>query len=140
MIPGAAAAPPPPGPPPNYGELGKGQAQADFASASANGGWEFDPEAMDKVIKSLEDCLENDFRKARREADVLNQIQPPGHEVGSEGYTVAANNSGTAYQAFMQGAWDYTNSYLDTLRQIRTAYQNQDQAAIDALRRIGKAD
>ncbi|MBE1580657.1 hypothetical protein ACFORH_27225 [Amycolatopsis roodepoortensis] len=140
LIQGAAAAPPPSGPPPNYGELGSGQAKADFAAASANGGWEFDPAAMDAVIKSLEDCLESDFRKARREADVLNQIQPPGHEVGSEGYTVAANNSGSAYQAFMQGAWDYTNSYLDTLRQIRTAYQNQDQAAIDALRQIGKAD
>ncbi|MFK0243089.1 hypothetical protein ACIQUM_00205 [Amycolatopsis azurea] len=139
MIPGAAAAPPPPGPPPNYGELGKGQAQADFASASANGGWEFDPEAMDKVIKSLEDSLENEFREAQRQASWLNQISPPGDEVGSQGYVAAANSSGGAYQAFLDGAFKYTSAYLDTLKKIRTAYVEQDQAALDALRQIGKA-
>ncbi|MEU8412323.1 hypothetical protein AB0C24_06025 [Amycolatopsis japonica] len=138
LIQGAAAAPPPP-PPPNYGELGRGQAQADFASASANGGWEFNREAMDKVIKSLEDSLENEFREAQTHASWLNQIKPPGDEVGSQGYAVAANNSGTSYQAFLDGAWKYTTAYLETLKKIRTAYVEQDQAALDALRQIGKA-
>ncbi|AUI62527.1 hypothetical protein [Amycolatopsis sp. BJA-103] len=127
-------------PPPNYGELGSGQAKADFASASANGGWEFDPVAMDAVIKSLEDCVDTDFRRAQDEASWLTQIKPAGDEVGSHGYTTAANASGAAYQAFLEGARDYTTSYLGTLKQIRTAYQAQDQAAIDALRQIGKVD
>jgi enoyl reductase-like protein len=140
MIPGAVAAPPPAGPPPNYGELGTGQAKADFAAASANGGWEFDPEAMDKVIKSLEDVLSRDFREAQTQAAWLNQIMPPGDEVGSQGYVAAANNSGAAYQSFLKGALDYTSSYLDTLKKIRTAYLEQDQAAIDALRQIRKVD
>jgi hypothetical protein len=138
LIPGAAAAPPPP-PPPNYGELGSGQAKADFAAASANGGWEFDPVAMDQVIKSLEDSLENEFREAQTHASWLNQITPPGDEVGSQGYAAAANNSGTSYQAFLDSAFNYTSAYLDTLKKIRTAYQEQDQAALDALRQIGKA-
>ncbi|MEV7552376.1 hypothetical protein AB0N89_22435 [Amycolatopsis sp. NPDC089917] len=138
LIQGATSAPPPPGPPPNYGELGKGQAKADFAAASANGGWEFDPEAMDKVIKSLEACIDKDFSRAQNEATWLNQIKPPGTEVGSEGYAAAANSSGAAYQAFLQGAREYTWSYLETLIAIRKAYQEQDQAALDALRQIGK--
>ncbi|MFI7116480.1 PE domain-containing protein [Amycolatopsis sp. NPDC049868] len=138
LIQGAAAAPPPPGPPPNYTELGSGQAKADFAAASANGGWEFDPAAMDQVIKSLEECIENDFSRAQDHATWLTLIQPPGSEVGSEGYAAAANASGAQYQAFLQGARAYTESYLGTLKQIRTAYQNQDQAALDALRQIGK--
>ncbi|WP_394360193.1 PE domain-containing protein [Amycolatopsis sp. SB7-3] len=140
LIQGAAAAPPPPGPPPNYTELGSGQAKADFAAASANGGWEFDPVAMDHVIKSLEDCIDTDFRLAQNEATWLTQIKPPGDEVGSQGYTTAANASGAAYQAFLKGAQDYTTSYVRTLKQIRTAYKAQDQAAIDALRQIGKVD
>ncbi|MBB5853862.1 hypothetical protein ACFQ05_11190 [Amycolatopsis umgeniensis] len=140
LIPGAAAAPPPPTPPPNYGELGSGQAKADFASASANGGWEFDPAAMDKVIKSLEECMDKDFSRARFEATWLDQIQPPGTEVGSEGFAAAANTSGAAYKTFLQSAWDYTDAYLATLKKIRTAYQQQDQAALDALRQIGKVD
>lgn len=140
LIPGAVAAPPPTGPPPNYGELGAGQAKADFAAASANGGWEFDPEAMDAVIKSLEDCLETNFSRAKAEAAWLTQIKPPGDEVGSQGYTAAALTSGASYQTFLQGAYDYTLAYLETLRRVRTAYQEQDQAAIDALRQIGKID
>ncbi|MGW4126603.1 hypothetical protein [Amycolatopsis japonica] len=140
MILGAVAAPPPPGSPPNYGQLGSGQAKADFAAASSNGGWEFDPAAMDAVIKSLEDCIKNDFRRAQNEAVWLDQIKPPGDEVGSQGYAAAANKSGVEYKTFLQGAEQYTRSYVDTLIKIRTAYQEQDQAAIDALRQIGKID
>ncbi|EME56748.1 hypothetical protein [Amycolatopsis decaplanina] len=140
LIQGATAAPPQPGPPPNYVTLGSGQAKADFAAASANGGWEFDPAAMDQVIKSLEDCIKNDFRRAQNEAVWLDQIKPPGDEVGSQGYVATANKSGAEYKNFLQGAEQYTRSYVDTLIQIRTAYQEQDQAAIDALRQIGKID
>ncbi|RSN59060.1 hypothetical protein DMH01_24035 [Amycolatopsis sp. WAC 04182] len=139
LMQGAAASSPPP-PPPDYRNLGAGQAKADFAAASANGGWEFDQEAMDKVIKSLEDCLKNDFRRAQNEAVWLDQIKPPGEEVGSQGYVVAANKSGAEYKNFLQSAEQYTRAYVDTLIQIRTAYQEQDQAAIDALRQIGKVD
>lgn len=59
LIAGANAATPPP-PPPNFAALGSGQAKADFAAASSNGGWEFNPEAMDKVIQQLEDSLDNE--------------------------------------------------------------------------------
>lgn len=137
MIPGAAAAAPPP---PDYRNLGTGQAKADFATASANSGWEFDPEAMDKVIKSLEDCVRLDFGDAQDQATWLTQVQPPGDEVGSKGYAEAANRSGAEYQRFLRGAREYTESYLDTLKTIRKAYQEQDQAALDALRQVGKID
>jgi len=139
LIQGATAAPPPPGPPPNYGELGKGQAQADFASASANGGWEFDPEAMDSVIKQLQTCIERDFSRARAEASNLTGIDAMGAEVASDGYVAKANESGAAYQAFLNGAAAYAQAYMQTLIDIKTAYQNQDQAALDAIRSIGKA-
>ncbi|MFC3453160.1 hypothetical protein [Amycolatopsis speibonae] len=139
LIQGATAAPPPPGPPPNYTELGKGQAQADFASASANGGWEFDPEAMDKVIKSLEDSLENHFRRALTEASHLTGIDAMGDEIASDGYVATANKSGEAYQNFLDGAANYTRAYVATLRDIKKAYEQQDQTAIDALRTVGKA-
>ncbi|WP_409493438.1 PE domain-containing protein [Amycolatopsis sp. cmx-11-12] len=125
---------------PDYRKLGTGQAKADFAAASANGGWEFDAEAMDKVIKSLEDCLQGDFTTAQNEATWLTQIKPPGAEVGSEGYAAAAVNSGRSYQDFLRGARAYTDAYVSTLHEIKTAYQNQDQAAIDALCQIGKVD
>ncbi|MEU3627405.1 hypothetical protein BS329_06595 [Amycolatopsis coloradensis] len=138
MIPGAAAAPPS-SPPPNYGELGSGQAKADFASASANGGWEFDPEAMDNVIKRLQECIERDFSRARAEASNLTGIDAMGAEIASDGYVAMANASGAAYQTFLNGAAAYAQAYMQTLIDIKTAYQNQDQAALDAIRSLGKA-
>lgn len=138
MIPGAVAAPPPVAPP-DYRNLGTGQAKADFAAASANDGWEFDPEAMDKVIKSLDDCLRDDFSRANTEATMLTGIDAMGDEVASQGYVALANTSGAAYQEFLRSAVDYTTAYRDTMIQIRDAYQKQDQAALDALRNVGKA-
>ncbi|HET6286753.1 MAG TPA: hypothetical protein VFG15_08380 [Amycolatopsis sp.] len=139
LIPSAAAATPPPPSPPNYGELGSGQAKADFAAASANGGWEFDPAAMDAVINQLQDCIERDFSRARAEASNLTGIDAMGAEVASDGYVAKANESGAAYQSFLNGAAAYAQAYMQTLIDIRTAYQNQDQAALDAIRSIGKA-
>ncbi|MGW7535238.1 hypothetical protein [Amycolatopsis sp. NPDC054798] len=145
FVPGAnAAVPPPPGTgieaAPDYAALGKKQASADFAAASGNSGWEFDPAAIDEVIKSLEDSLDGDHERARKQARLLMQIVPPGSEVGSQGYADVANKSGTAYNSFLTGAVEYITAYVDTLKQVRTAYQNNDQNAKDQLRAAGKVD
>ncbi|GAA1030592.1 MULTISPECIES: hypothetical protein [Amycolatopsis] len=139
LIQGANAAAPPP-PPPDYAALGKKQASADFAAASGNNGWEFDPAAIDEVIKNLEDSLDGDHQESVSKATALMQIVPPGSEVGSQGYADVANKSGSSYYDFAQGAQTYISSYVDTLKQIRTAYQNNDQNAKDQLRSAGKVD
>lgn len=76
LLPGSTAAPTP-AQPPDYKALGAGQAKADFAAASGNGSWEFDPEAMDKVIQQLDDTVQGDYTTAANEADYLAGIQPP---------------------------------------------------------------
>jgi hypothetical protein len=95
---------------------------------------------MNAVIKDLQASLDNDYSRAQNEAAWLTQIKPPGTEVGSEGYVAAANASGASYQQFLQSGVEYTTSYLETLKQIRDAYERQDHAALDALRATGKAD
>ncbi|MEU4669473.1 PE domain-containing protein [Amycolatopsis sp. NPDC023774] len=139
LLPGSNTATPP-GQPPDYKALGAGQAKADFAAASGNGSWEFDPEAMDKVIQQLDDTVQGDYTTAGNEADYLAAIQPPGKEIGSMQYAATANESGRSYQQFLASSIEYTKAYRDTLIDIRKAYQNQDQAAIDALKSSGKAD
>ncbi|MFD5243024.1 hypothetical protein ACFWIW_00695 [Amycolatopsis sp. NPDC058340] len=138
LIQGATAAPAQ-APAPDYTNLGANQAQADFAAASSNGGWEFDSEAMSKVIESLEDCIENNFSSAMREAAHLTGIDAMGDEVASQGYVKIANESGASYQTFLDGARKFTRAYADKLVEIKAAYEKQDQAAIDALRSVGKA-
>jgi hypothetical protein len=138
---GAGATPVAPPPTPiDYKSLGSGQAAADFAAASAGDGWEFDVDAMNAVIKDLQTSLDNEYSQAQNDAAWLTQIKSPGTEVGSEGYVAAANASGASYQRFLQSGVEYTTSYLETLKQIRDAYQRQDHAALEALRATGKVD
>ncbi|WP_326567239.1 PE domain-containing protein [Amycolatopsis rhabdoformis] len=139
LLPGSNGATPPPGPPIDYKTLGAGQAKADFAAASSGNSWEFDPEAIGKVITELEDSLDHEYFSAQDHAGWLTQIIAPGSDLASEQYTTSAVVSGGSYQSFLQGAVDYTQAYVETLKSIRTAYQNQDHAALDALRNIGKA-
>ncbi|WP_020663843.1 hypothetical protein [Amycolatopsis benzoatilytica] len=139
IIPGANAAAPPP-PPPDYKALGTDQAKADFAAASSNGGWKFDPAAMDKVIGQLEDSLDGEYADARTIAGDFAQAGPPGSDTISADYMKAAGRATIAYNQFLRGTVDYLASYVSTLKQIRTAYVNQDHAAIDALRATPKVD
>lgn len=145
FVPGAnAAVPPPPAPPPppppNFGALGSSQAKADFAAASSNGGWEFNPEAMDKVIRQLEDSLDNEYARARTIATQFAQLGRPGSDTVTTEYAKAADRATTAYNEFLRGTVDYLDSYVRTLKDIRTAYVKQDHAAIDALRGTRKVD
>ena len=114
--------------------------RVDSSRAKSTPVGEFDPEAMDKVIQQLDDTVQGDYTTAANEADYLAGIQPPGKEIGSTQYAATANESGRSYQQFLASALEYTKAYRDTLIDIQKAYQNQDQAAIDALKSSGKAD
>lgn len=122
-------------PPPDYTALGGQQAKADFASASAGGGWEYDPEAMLGVIRSLEDVVENDLGRMEKDADSIVGIDPPGHEVVSESYVNDANRAGASWNAQFSNNQKFLIAYIDTLKNIHDAYKRQDEAALDALRR-----
>lgn len=127
-------------PPPDYKALGSGQAKADFAAAAGNGGWEFDPDAMDKVIQQLEDSLDGDYARAQTIGQQFSQVRAPGSDQVSKDYIRDAGHSAAVYSQFLKGTVDYLQAYVDTLKTIRTAYANKDHAAIDALRGVRKAD
>ncbi|WP_033289953.1 PE domain-containing protein [Amycolatopsis jejuensis] len=124
------------GAPPDYKALGANQAKADFTAASAGAGWEFDPEAMDTVLKSLHETLDNNLIKAQDDAGRLTGIDAPGDEIASHSYVDIANKTGKSYQDYLAGAVKFLTSYAETLTTIRDAYRRQDHAALDALRTI----
>ncbi|MFI5607596.1 PE domain-containing protein [Amycolatopsis sp. NPDC051903] len=126
--------------PPDYKALGAQQAQADFAAASAGGGWKFEPEAMTKVISELDATIDGDLRHATVLAANLVQIRQPGSDVGSVGYVNVAKTSGASYQQFLQSAVDFVKAYRDKLKEVSDAYQRHDEAALEALRGTGKVD
>jgi hypothetical protein len=138
---GAGATPVAPPPAPVvYSDLGRGQAEADFAAASSASGWEFDAEGMDALIQDLQDRIDVDLGNMQAHSVHLTVIQPPGDEVASAQYAEAANRAGREFLTAHESSVQFLTAYVETLRRIRTAYQEQDQAAIDALRGNGKAD
>ncbi|MEW2501793.1 MULTISPECIES: hypothetical protein [unclassified Amycolatopsis] len=128
------------GPPPDFTALGSGQAKADFAAAANNRSWQFDAASMDKVIQQLEDSLDGDYTRAQSIAEQFAQVRPPGSDQASGGYIDAAIHSTIVYNQYLQGTVQYVKAYVDALKEIRSAYVNQDQAAIDALRGLRKVD
>jgi hypothetical protein len=123
-----------PPPPPDYAALGGQQAKADFASASAGGGWEYDPKAMLGVIQQLDAVVDGDFRRVEQDADLIVGIDSPGYEEVSERYVTDANRAGADGNAQFDNNKKFLNAYIDTLKDIYTAYQRQDEDALDALR------
>lgn len=121
----------------DYTALGATQAKADFAAAAGNGGWAFNPEAMDKVIQELEDSLDGDFRKAQNHGQMMALMTPPGGENVSTNYVSSVVKTVVAHNEFVKGAVDYVTAYLETLKKVRAAYVNQDHAAMDDLRKTG---
>jgi hypothetical protein len=125
-------------PPFDYKAFGESQAKADFARASAGSGWQFDPEKIEPVINQLQDLVDEKLRAMMTEARTLVQIRPPGDESASQKFVKAANDSGSSYQAALQGRVESAQSYVDTLKKIRDAYRRQDHVALDALRETNK--
>ncbi|WP_239154280.1 hypothetical protein [Amycolatopsis sp. FDAARGOS 1241] len=128
------------GPPPDYKALGSGQAKADFAAAANNRGWEFDAAAMDKVIQQLEDSINSDYTRAQNIGTLFAQVGPPGSDQVSQDYIDAAVRATTVYNQYLAGTVQYIKAYVEALKEVRTAYANHDQTAIDALRGTRKVD
>lgn len=122
--------------PPDFKAMGADTAKADFAAASA-GGWQYDPEGMLKLIKELKATRAGKLADMEQRTEQLVGIDPPGAEMVSEDYTSVANASGGSHNTQFQGYRDYLDAYIDTLETIDRAYQEQDQAALDALRQKG---
>ncbi|RZQ65396.1 PE domain-containing protein [Amycolatopsis suaedae] len=119
----------------DFKKLGAEQAKADFASAGS--GWQFDPEAIDGLIRKLEDIRQGPLREGERRAPRLIGITPPGDEIASQNYVADANRSGASYARQLQANVEFLEAYVETLVAIKNAYQAQDEAALAALR--GKA-
>jgi hypothetical protein len=125
-------------PPFDYKAFGESQAKADFARASAGPGWQFDPEKIEPVINQLQDLVDYNLRKIQSETQTFAQIPSKVQDPASLGYESRADASISVYSRAIQGRVTAVSSYIDTLRQIRDAYKNQDHAALKALRTENK--
>lgn len=121
--------------PSHYKHAGAQQAKAEFAAAYSNG-WQYDPEAMKRVIQKLQSISSGRMMELRRLADSTHGIKPPGNEDVSIGYVSKANLSGQTYLGLLESSIYFLQSYVETLTKIDKAYQQQDEETLESLRSV----
>lgn len=123
-----------PASPAQYQDMGTAAANADFQTGLGSG-WTYDPDAMKAQITRLEELRDGILLDMSRVKDHLTDILAPGSEKVSRDFTEVANPSGASHNVQFDRYKAYLEAYIHTLYKIDRAYQDQDQAALEALRR-----
>jgi hypothetical protein len=94
-------------------------------AGAAGGGYEFDPEKIDDVIRQWED-LQRDLKADEMDARMMASVTAPGKEFASGDFAKSANPSGKAF--FEQNArmQDYVKKYVDALLDAKKKIQTKE--------------
>jgi hypothetical protein len=101
----------------------------------AGGGYTFDADKIDAVIKKWQDLLE-DLRRDRVDAQLMASVKPPGKEFASGDWESLANPSGQAFLEQNKKMQDYVQTYID---QLTAAKQKITTKEADTQHDLGKA-
>lgn len=111
-----------------YKDLGEQQAKSEYAAA-VDDGWEYDADAMQQHIKELQDLRMDQGEKLKKLAEDLTGIEPLGDEEVSATYVADANMSGSMYKRMLDSSLSFLDSYIETLKKVDKAYQEEDEEA-----------
>ena len=101
------------------------------------GGYKFDADQVDGVIKQWEDLL-HDLRQDKALADQVAEVKPPGDEVASKRFVHdGAGPSGRSLQDENQKMIDYVNNYITALRAAKNKITVEEQQHQDTLKQTG---
>ncbi|WP_410647373.1 hypothetical protein [Amycolatopsis sp. cmx-4-54] len=89
-------------------------ANPDKPSASGGGGFTFDKDKIDGIIKKWTD-LQAELKKDYRDATLMANVKAPGKEFASGDWEKLANPSGKAFLEQNQKMQDYVKNYIDQL-------------------------
>lgn len=112
----------------SYKKSGENAATRDFQQAHSNG-WEYDADAMKKQIGHLEDLRDNKLNDMQQLTKSVIDIPPPAKEKVSEDFIEEANKSGESHNEQFEKYREYVKAYIETLKKIDKAYQNEDEEA-----------
>jgi hypothetical protein len=114
------------------------QAQQDAAASAAvaGGGFVMDADAMGKFLpqwQKIADMLEN----ARRLGQQMKFVNAPAEDEGSLMQKKSADAHADAYVTSVTAQRDYARNYATSLQTAIKTYQEQEQAAADAVHKQG---
>jgi hypothetical protein len=88
------------------------------SGSASGGGFEFDPDKIDGVIKQWQD-LYTDLRNDANDANLMAAIKAPGKEFASGDFEKSANPSGKAFVEQNKRMQDYVKKYVDALLEAK---------------------
>jgi hypothetical protein len=95
-------------------------------TGGASGGYTFSPEEIDGIIRKWEDLLE-ELRADEWNAQVLEQVQPPGEEFASGDFHRVAKPSNQMAVEQYRRMQEYVKAYIEALRKAKEATQTTDE-------------
>jgi hypothetical protein len=88
------------------------------SGAAAGGGFEFDPEKIDDVIRQWQD-LQTDLQHDENDATLMASVKAPGKEFASGDFEKSANPSGKAFLEQNAKMQDYVKKYIESLQEAK---------------------
>jgi hypothetical protein len=95
------------------------------SGTAAGGGYEFDPEKIDDVIRQWQD-LQTDLRSDESDARAMASVKAPGKEFASGDFAKSANPSGKAFLEQNARMQDYVKKYIDALLDAKKKIQTKE--------------
>jgi hypothetical protein len=112
--------------PSDGGSSGKVSMAAPAAGAGGpGGGYEFDPEKIDDVIRQWQD-LQSDLKADEMDARMMASVKAPGKEFASGDFAKSANPSGKAFLEQNARMQDYVKKYVDALLDAKKKIQTKE--------------
>jgi hypothetical protein len=99
--------------------------EVNMSAPSGGGGFTFDADKIDGVIKKWQD-LQTDLQNDAADANLMADVKAPGKEFASSDWEKLANPSGKAFLEQNKKMQDYVKNYI--------------QALLDAKKKITAAD
>jgi hypothetical protein len=91
---------------------------ATASGSTSAGGFEFDPDKIDEVIRQWQD-LQTDLQQDENDARAMASVKAPGKEFASGDFEKSANPSGKAFLEQNARMQDYVKKYVDALLEAK---------------------
>jgi hypothetical protein len=95
------------------------------SGGTSAGGFEFDPDKIDDVIRQWQD-LQTELQQDENDARAMASVKAPGKEFASADFEKSANPSGKAFLEQNGRMQDYVKKYLDALMAAKRKITTND--------------
>lgn len=107
-------------------------------AGAAGGGYTFDADKIDAVIKKWQD-LQIQLQADAQDANLMANVKAPGREFASGDWQGMANPSGKAFLEQNLKMQEYVNNYIQQLTDAKKKITTADQHAQEGIATTGRA-